>query len=116
MEVQALKSAVNTLQAQNALLRQLVVIHDRLGALVLQGADVTAITRMTADLVTDALTMAWFRRKPESGAMHHSWQRANSTILQALHRMYSPYLEWSPAARLLSGPGRGCDGAQKGRL
>src|SRR3979411_1550409 len=51
MEVQALKSAVSTLQAQNALLRQLVVIHDRLGALVLQGADVTAITRMTADLV-----------------------------------------------------------------
>ena len=46
--------------------------------------------RTTADLVTDALTMAWFRRKPESGAMHHSWQRANSTILQALHRMYSP--------------------------
>ena len=33
------------------MLRQLVVIHDRLGALVLQGADVTAITRMTADLV-----------------------------------------------------------------
>jgi sugar diacid utilization regulator len=32
-------------------LRQIVVIHDRLGALVLQGADVTAITRMTAELV-----------------------------------------------------------------
>jgi putative transposase len=28
--------------------------------------------RMTADLVTDALTMAWFRRKTEPGAMHHS--------------------------------------------
>ncbi|CAE6860215.1 IS3 family transposase ISRso8 [Paraburkholderia nemoris] len=28
--------------------------------------------RMTTDLVTDALTMAWFRRKPEPGAMHHS--------------------------------------------
>ncbi|WP_175154099.1 IS3 family transposase, partial [Paraburkholderia ultramafica] len=28
--------------------------------------------RMTADLVTDALTMAWFRRKPEPGALHHS--------------------------------------------
>ena len=51
MEVQALKAAVSTLQAQNAVLRQLVVIHDRLGALVLQGADVTAITRMTAELV-----------------------------------------------------------------
>ena len=50
-EVQALQSAVSSLQAQNGVLRQIVVIHDRLGALVLQGADVTAITRMTADLV-----------------------------------------------------------------
>src|ERR1700730_16733705 len=50
-DVQVLQSTVSTLQAQNAQLRQLVVIHDRLGALVLQGADVTAITRMMADLV-----------------------------------------------------------------
>lgn len=28
--------------------------------------------RMTADIVTDALTMAWFRRKPAKGVMHHS--------------------------------------------
>lgn len=28
--------------------------------------------RMSADIVTDALTMAWFRRKPAPGAMHHS--------------------------------------------
>jgi putative transposase len=28
--------------------------------------------RMTSDLVIDALTMAWFRRKPQPGAMHHS--------------------------------------------
>ena len=28
--------------------------------------------RMTADLVTDALTMAWFRRRPSPGALHHS--------------------------------------------
>ena len=28
--------------------------------------------RMTADLVTDALTMAWFRRQPEPGILHHS--------------------------------------------
>jgi putative transposase len=28
--------------------------------------------RMTADIVTDALTMAWFRRRPEPGALHHS--------------------------------------------
>ena len=28
--------------------------------------------RMTTDIVTDALTMAWFRRRPETGVMHHS--------------------------------------------
>ena len=28
--------------------------------------------RMTADIVTDALTMAWFRRKPVAGLIHHS--------------------------------------------
>jgi putative transposase len=28
--------------------------------------------RMTADIVTDALTMAWFRRRPATGLMHHS--------------------------------------------
>src|SRR5579859_547202 len=50
-DVPALQASVSSLQAQNAVLRQIVVIHDRLGALVLQGADVAAITRMTADLV-----------------------------------------------------------------
>ena len=44
-------STLRTLQAQNAALRQLVAIHDRLGALVLHGADVVAITRMLADLI-----------------------------------------------------------------
>ena len=28
--------------------------------------------RMTADIVIDALTMAWFRRKPAPGVIHHS--------------------------------------------
>jgi putative transposase len=28
--------------------------------------------RMTADIVTDALTMAWFRREPAAGLIHHS--------------------------------------------
>jgi putative transposase len=28
--------------------------------------------RMTTDIVTDALTMAWFRRKPGPGLLHHS--------------------------------------------
>ena len=34
--------------------------------------------RMTADIVTDALTMAWFRRKPTPGVMHHSDRAANT--------------------------------------
>ena len=29
-------------------------------------------SRMTADIVTDALTMAWFRRRPAPGLIHHS--------------------------------------------
>ena len=29
-------------------------------------------SRMTADLVTDALAMAWFRRKPDAGVLFHS--------------------------------------------
>ena len=28
--------------------------------------------RMTTDIVMDALTMAWFRRKPAAGVLHHS--------------------------------------------
>lgn len=28
--------------------------------------------RMTTDIVTDALTMAWFRKRPSPGLMHHS--------------------------------------------
>ena len=28
--------------------------------------------RMTADIVTDALTLAWFRKRPAPGLMHHS--------------------------------------------
>jgi len=29
-------------------------------------------SRMTTDLATDALTMAWFRRRPAPGVLHHS--------------------------------------------
>ena len=50
-EVAGLQATVATLQSQNAVLRQLVSIHDRLGVLVLQGADVAAITEMLSDLI-----------------------------------------------------------------
>jgi purine catabolism regulator len=46
-----IESELQALQGSVAALRQLVMIHDRLSALVLHGADVAAITRMLADLV-----------------------------------------------------------------
>jgi hypothetical protein len=50
-ELERLRGSVQALHAQNATLRQLVAIHDRLGGLVLQGADVAAITSLLGDLV-----------------------------------------------------------------
>ena len=47
----AIDGARATLQRENATLRLLVAIHDRLGALVLQGADATAITVALSELV-----------------------------------------------------------------
>ena len=39
-------------------------------------------SRMTADIMTDALTMAWFRRKPAPGLMHHSDRSANTPAMR----------------------------------
>ena len=50
-ELDRLRAAMQTLQTQNATLRQLVAIHDRLGALVLLGADIATITSVLADLI-----------------------------------------------------------------
>jgi len=50
-ETGALRATIGALQTQNAALRQLVSIHDRLGGLVLQGADVASVTHMLSDLV-----------------------------------------------------------------
>ena len=36
--------------------------------------------RMTADIVTDELTMAWFRRKPAPGLIHHSDRGASMRV------------------------------------
>ena len=46
------ESTLEALKAQNAALRQVVIVHDRLSALVLQqGADVASITRVFAGLI-----------------------------------------------------------------
>jgi putative transposase len=46
--------------------------------------------RMTADIVTDALSMAWFRRRPEPGLIHHSDRGSQyaSAVFQALLAEY----------------------------
>jgi putative transposase len=46
--------------------------------------------RMTTDIVTDALTMAWFRRRPASGLMYHS-DRGSQYASHALHDKLKEY-------------------------
>jgi len=52
LELDRLRASLQALQTQNATLRQLVAIHDRLGGLVLQGADVAAITSLLSHLIS----------------------------------------------------------------
>jgi len=46
--------------------------------------------RMTTDLVSDALTMAWFRRRPAPGVMHHS-DRGSQYASQAYQNKLAEY-------------------------
>ena len=46
--------------------------------------------RMTADLATDALTMAWFRRRPASGVLHHS-DRGSQYASQTFQKKLTEY-------------------------
>jgi len=46
--------------------------------------------RMTADIVTDALTMAWFRRKPDKGLIFHS-DRGSQYASQAMTAKLAEY-------------------------
>lgn len=50
-DLERMRASLQAMQAQNATLGQLVAIHDRLGGLVLQGADVVAITSLLSELV-----------------------------------------------------------------
>jgi len=50
--------------------------------------------RMTADIVIDALTMAWFRRKPAGGMMHHS-DRGRQYASQPFQHTLTAYGEGS---------------------
>ena len=46
--------------------------------------------RMTTDTVTDALTMAWFRKRPAAGLMHHS-DRGSQYASHAFQRALEKY-------------------------
>ena len=46
--------------------------------------------RMMADIVTDALTMAWFRRRPPAGLIHHS-DRGSQYASHAFQSLLSKY-------------------------
>ncbi len=46
--------------------------------------------RMTSELVTDALTMAWFRRRPAPGVIHHS-DRGSQYASQAFQNRLKTY-------------------------
>jgi putative transposase len=46
--------------------------------------------RMSADIVTDALSMAWFRRRPEPGLIHHS-DRGSQYASGAFQALLSRY-------------------------
>ncbi len=45
---------------------------------------------MTTDIVTDALTMAWFRKRPTPGLMHHS-DRGSQYASQAFQKKLKDY-------------------------
>jgi len=46
--------------------------------------------RMTAEIVTDALTMAWFRKRPTAGLLHHS-DRGSQYASQAFQDKLKAY-------------------------
>lgn len=50
--------------------------------------------RMTTDIVIDALTMAWFRRRPEAGVMHHSDRGAQGGFNRSSQRLKSRRCLW----------------------
>jgi putative transposase len=61
---------------------------------------------MTADIVTDALTMAWFRRKPGTGIVFHSDRGSQ----YASHAMTAKLAEYGMTASM-SRKGNGWDNA-----
>jgi putative transposase len=49
---------------------------------------------MTAEIVIDALTMAWFRKKPGPGLIHHSDRGSQGEFNQSLQHLSHGGVEW----------------------
>lgn len=81
------------LQRENSTLRLVIAIHDHLGALVLQGADATAITEALSDLLerptvlldTMMRTVAMRGPRGDSSALH--WEPTDAYISRVLQTM-----------------------------
>jgi len=50
--------------------------------------------RMTADIVMDALTMAWFRRQPAAGLIHHSDRGSQGAFNRSSQHLLPEELRW----------------------
>jgi putative transposase len=60
---------------------------------------------ISADITTDALTMAWFRRKPQPGLLHHS-DRGSQHASTALQNKLKDYGMKCSMSRKVFGSGR----------
>jgi sugar diacid utilization regulator len=77
------------LQRENATLRLLVAIHDRLGALVLQGADATAITVALSELVGRPVILldALLRPVTQQASAQVRWEPTEAYVGRVLQTM-----------------------------
>jgi sugar diacid utilization regulator len=92
-ELDRLRLSLRTLQAQNSTLRQLVAIHDRLGALVLLGADIATITAVLAELIGRRVLLLDSQLQTSAMAV---------PSVQLLEEP-TPTFRWAPAPAYISG-------------
>jgi sugar diacid utilization regulator len=105
-ELDRLRLSLRTLQVQNATLRQLVAIHDRLGALVLLGADIATITTVLAELIGRRVLLLDTQLQASAMAVPSLHLTDPSTLRQAQGSGQGdgggPF-RWAPAAAYVSG-------------
>jgi len=66
------------------------VKHARSVGIAQAARDLGVVDRMTANIVTDALRMAWFRRKPDAGVLFHS-DRSSQYASHAVRTLLTEY-------------------------